>query len=155
MDSGGCFARQAVGRCGLRDCLERQRAELHRAAFKVCNQPMRVAFLLLIAALTGLQAQTFPSPNTTPPTVVHKSDPEYTQEASGAQLQGTVVLAAIIRVDGIPSEIKVVKGLGKGLDEKAIECLQKWRFKPGTRGGEPIPVKATVEIDFRLPPPRA
>jgi len=116
---------------------------------------MRVAFLLLIAAVTGLQAQTFPSPNTTRPTVVQKSAPEYTQEASEARLQGTVFLATIIGIDGIPSEIKVVKGLGKGLDEKAVECLQKWRFKPGTRDGEPIPVKATVEINFRLPPPRA
>jgi len=46
----------------------------------------------------------------------------------------------------------VVKGLGKGLDEKAVECVQKWHFKPATHNSEPVSVKATVEINFRLPP---
>ena len=85
--------------------------------------------------------------------MIQKSDPEYTREAIEAQLQGTVLLATVIATDGIPSEIRVVKGLGKGLDEKAVECLQKWRFKPGTRDGEPIPVKVSVEINFRVPRP--
>jgi periplasmic protein TonB len=49
------------------------------------------------------------------------------------------------------TEIKVTRGLGKGLDEKAVECLRKWRFSPATRHGEPVPAKATVEIVFRLP----
>jgi outer membrane biosynthesis protein TonB len=65
------------------------------------------------------------------------------------------LLATIIGIDGVPSETKAVKGLGKGLDEKAVEYLQKWHCKPGTRDGEPIPVKARVEINFRLPPPGA
>jgi protein TonB len=65
------------------------------------------------------------------------ADPEYTPEALAAKLRGTV---------------KVARGLGNGLDEKAVECLQKWRFKPGMRNGEPVPVKATIEVNFRLPP---
>jgi outer membrane biosynthesis protein TonB len=48
-------------------------------------------------------------------------------------------------------DIKVVQGLGLGLNEKAVESLQKWRFRPATRGGEPIAVRATIEIGFRLP----
>lgn len=112
---------------------------------------MRLAFLLLTAAVAILQPQTFPSPNTSPPKVVGKVDPEYTKEARDSKLQGTVILATVIRTDGTPSEIKVVRGLGQGLDEKAAECLQKWRFKPGTRDGEQVAVKATVEITFRLP----
>jgi periplasmic protein TonB len=116
---------------------------------------MKLPFLLPVVALFGLQAQTFPSPNTTRPTVVHKADPEYTTEATEAKIQGAVTLTATIGADGIPAEIKIVKGLGKGLDEKAVECLQKWRFKPATTNGEPIASKVTVEINFRLlPPPR-
>jgi protein TonB len=52
----------------------------------------------------------------------------------------------------MPSEIKVVRGLGSGLDEKAVECLQQWRFTPAMRNGEPVPEKASVEINFRIAP---
>ena len=111
---------------------------------------MKLALLLLVAAVATLQPQTFPSPNTTRPAVTHRVEPEYTKEASDAKLQGTVILATVVGIDGLPSEIKVVKGIGKGLDEKAVECLRKWHFKPATRDGEPVRVNATVEINFRL-----
>jgi protein TonB len=111
---------------------------------------MKLAFLLLIATVAALQPQTFPSPNTTRPAVTHRVEPEYSKEARDAKLEGTVILATVVGIDGLPSEIKVLKVLGKGLDEKAVECLQKWRFKPGTRDGEPVAVKVTVEMDFRL-----
>ena len=115
---------------------------------------MKLPFLFLIAAAVALQAQTFPSPNTTHPTVIHKVDPEYTPEATQAKLQGAVTLTTTIAADGIPTEIKIVRGLGMGLDEKAVECLRKWRFKPATTNGEPIASKATVEINFRLLAPQ-
>jgi TonB family protein len=111
---------------------------------------MKLAFLLLVGAVAALQPQTFPSGNVTQPAVTHKVEPEYTKEATEAKLAGVVILATVVGIDGLPSEIKVVRGLGKGLDEKAVECLQQWRFKPGTRDGEPVSVKATVEINFRL-----
>jgi TonB family protein len=57
----------------------------------------------------------------------------------------------VVGIDGLPFDISVVKGLGKGLDEKAIECLRKWRFQPGTRDAAPIPVRVTVAVNFRLP----
>ena len=88
----------------------------------------------------------------TPPQVIHKADPEYTPEALEATLMGSVTLTAVIDAAGNPTEIKVIRSLGKGLDEKAVECLKKWRFKPGTHNSEPVSVKATVEINFRLPP---
>jgi TonB family protein len=118
---------------------------------------MRLAFLLLVAAVVMLQpqTQTAPSPNAAGraagPTVVRKVDPEYTKEAIEAKLEGTVLLATTVGTDGLLSDIRVVKGLGKGLDEKAVECLRKWSFKAGTRDGEPIPVTATVAVNFRLP----
>ena len=111
---------------------------------------MKLALLLLVAAMGTLQPQTFPSSNITNPAVTYHVEPEYTMEATEAELEGVVILATVVGIDGLASEIKVVRGLGKGLDEKAVECLQKWRFKPGTRDGEPVPVKVSVEINFRL-----
>jgi protein TonB len=105
--------------------------------------------LLLLAAVTLLPQEIS---HFTGPQVIYKADPEYTPEALEAKLAGTVILSLVIDAEGNPTEIKLTKGLGKGLDEKAVECLQKWRFTPGTRFGEPVPVKATVEINFRLPP---
>ena len=62
-----------------------------------------------------------------------------------------MTLSAVIAADGAVTEIKVIRGLGHGLDEKAVECLRKWTFTPATRHGEPVPAKTTVEINFRLP----
>jgi TonB family protein len=112
---------------------------------------MRLASLLLVAAVATLRPQTADAARVTPPGVIQKADPEYTKEAIEAKLEGFVVLAATIGIDGTAAEIRVVRGLGQGLDEKAVECLQKWRFEPGTRDGEPVPVKATIEIRFHLP----
>jgi TonB family protein len=105
--------------------------------------------LLFLAALTLLPQEI---PHNSPPAVIHKADPEYTPQALEARLVGAVMLSVVVDTEGNATEIKVVRGLGNGLDEKAVECLQKWRFTPGTRFGEPVPVKATVEINFRLPP---
>lgn len=77
--------------------------------------------------------------------------PEYTREAREAKLEGAVILSAVIGADGVPASIAVVRGLGMGLDEKAVECLGKWCFQPATRDGKPVPMEVRFEIDFRLP----
>jgi TonB family protein len=84
--------------------------------------------------------------------LIHKADPEYTKEALDAKVQGVVVLSFVVAIDGMPAEIKVVRGLGSGLDEKAVECLQQWRFTPATRNGELVPEKVTLEMIFRIAP---
>jgi TonB family protein len=109
---------------------------------------MRLAILLVIAVVS-LRSQEIS--HNTQPRLIHKVDPQYTKEALDAKLQGTVALDAVIGIDGIPSDIKVVRALGMGLEEKAIECLRQWRFSPGSSHGEPIPVKVRVEINFRIP----
>jgi protein TonB len=112
---------------------------------------MKLAALILIATAGSLRPQEIS--HTTAPRVIHTVQPEYTKEALDAKLQGTVLLTALIGVDGLPSDIKMTRGLGKGLDEKAVECVERWRFSPGTNHGEPIPMKVQVEINFRLPQP--
>jgi TonB family protein len=65
-------------------------------------------------------------------------------------LQGTVVLSLVVSDQGRPQNLKVVRSLGLGLDERAIEAVEQWRFKPGMKDGEPVPVMATIEVNFRL-----
>jgi len=84
------------------------------------------------------------------PSVIYKMDPEYSEEARKAKYSGTVLLQLIVDVDGRAKNIKVMKGVGLGLDEKAIEAVQKWKFLPGKKNGTPVPVYATVEVNFRL-----
>jgi TonB family protein len=61
------------------------------------------------------------------------------------------VLEVMIRKDGSASPLKVVRGLGYGLDESAVETVKKkWRFKPGMKDGKPVEVKADIEIQFSL-----
>jgi TonB family protein len=84
------------------------------------------------------------------PAVIFKVDPEYSEEARKAKYSGTVMLAVIVDVQGHARDIHVVKSLGMGLDEKAIEAVEKWKFKPGMKGGEPVNVRATIEVNFRL-----
>jgi TonB family protein len=87
---------------------------------------------------------------TMPPKVLQKTEPEYTEEARVAKYQGTVVLAVEIAATGSAQNIRIVKGLGLGLDENAVATVQQWRFQPATKDGAPITVQATIEVNFRL-----
>jgi periplasmic protein TonB len=84
------------------------------------------------------------------PIPIFQPEPEYSEEARKAKWQGTVMLSLVVDETGKAVGIKVTKSLGLGLDEKAIEAVQKWRFKPGTKDGKPVPVIASVEVNFRL-----
>jgi TonB family protein len=85
-----------------------------------------------------------------PPRVLSKMDPEYTKEAKDAQIEGTVLLSTTIGSDGVPRDVEVVRSLYPGLNEKAIAAVQQWKFQPGTKDGQAVAVKATIEVNFRL-----
>lgn len=85
------------------------------------------------------------------PSCVYCPDPKYSEEARKAKYQGTVVLQAVITPDGRAINIEVVKGPGLGLEEKAVEAVKLWRFKPAAGpGGKPVPVIVPIEVTFRL-----
>lgn len=84
------------------------------------------------------------------PTLSNSSQPQYSELARIAQIQGTVRISLEIGTDGVPRNVQVVSGLGLGLDEEAIKAVQQWSFKPGTKDGQPVPVAANVEVNFRL-----
>jgi periplasmic protein TonB len=85
-----------------------------------------------------------------PPTLLYKVEPEYSEEARRAKYQGTVVLYVEVSPDGKAHNLRVVRSLGLGLDEKAMEAVNKWKFKPGLKDGKPVTVAATIEVNFRL-----
>lgn len=84
------------------------------------------------------------------PVPIYKPEPEYSEEARKAKFQGTVMLFIVVDEKGNPRDLKVVRPLGLGLDQKAIEAVQKWKFRPGMKDGKPVPVQATIEVNFRL-----
>jgi TonB family protein len=85
-----------------------------------------------------------------PPTVMSRVEPQYTQEARLAHLQGTVVLQAVIKTDGTVDVIRVVRGLPYGLTDSAADALKQWKFRPGTKGGQNVDVALNIEINFNL-----
>ena len=85
-----------------------------------------------------------------PPVLISKVEPQYTEEARKAKLQGAVVLWVEVTPDGRATNIKVQRSLGMGLDEKAIEAVKQWRFRPGMKDGKPVTMAATLEVSFRL-----
>ena len=86
----------------------------------------------------------------TAPVVLYKKEPEYSEEARKAKYQGTVVLYIEVDPSGRAVNPKVVRSLGLGLDEKALEAVRQWKFKPGYKDGRPVTVAATIEVNFRL-----
>lgn len=131
---------------------------------------MRFGWHITILALTMLlcaSAQTTPpesvetgkvspypplkvSGSVTPPRVIYSPDPEYSGKAQKARYQGTCVLWLIVGTDGRPRDIRVARSIGMGLDEKAIEAVRNWRFKPARKDGQPVSVQINVEVEFRL-----
>ncbi len=86
----------------------------------------------------------------TAPVVLFKPEPEYSEDARKAKYQGTVLLYIQVDPSGKAINVKVLKSLGLGLDEKAMEAVKKWKFKPGTLNGKAVTVEASVEVNFRL-----
>ena len=95
-------------------------------------------------------SETLRLPVSQPPAATRKPDPEYTQEARKAGVEGTALLYVEVGTDGRAHRIRVLKGLGYGLDRKAIDAMRRWRFLPGTKNGVPVATPATVGLEFRL-----
>ncbi|MGD1105789.1 MAG: energy transducer TonB [Terracidiphilus sp.] len=85
------------------------------------------------------------------PQVKHRVTAQYTDEAKRANYQGVCLIGLIVNAQGDPVNVHVVRPLGMGLDEKAIEAIKQYKFKPAMKDGKtPVPVMVTIEVDFRL-----
>lgn len=93
-----------------------------------------------------------PGSGVTAPQLLSQVKPQYTTDAMRAKIQGKVWLEVVVMPDGRPGDIRVVRSLDRtfGLDEEAIKAMRQWRFRPGMRQGERVPVAVVVEMEFTL-----
>ena len=86
------------------------------------------------------------------PVLTNKVEAEFSDEARRAKYEGTVVISLIVDANGNPQQVRVVRTLGMGLDEKAVEAVKQYRFKPAMdmKTHKPVPVPISVEVRFRL-----
>jgi TonB family protein len=86
----------------------------------------------------------------TEPVLLSRKDPEYSEEARKAKLQGTVELSIVVNAAGQVTSVRVLRSIGLGLDDRAIEAVRQWKFRAGTVDGKPVATRAVVEVNFRL-----
>jgi periplasmic protein TonB len=84
------------------------------------------------------------------PTVVHSVEPEFTPEARQANFQGNVAIQLIVDAQGNPQDIRVIRRLGMGLEEKAIEAVRQYKFRPAMYQGHAVAVQIVIDVDFHL-----
>jgi TonB family protein len=84
------------------------------------------------------------------PKLIHYVEPEFSAKSKEAFVEGTVKISVVVTPEGVPSNYRVLSGLNAAEDRTAVEALKQWRFQPGTKSGQPVNVRVTVEIDFHL-----
>ena len=84
------------------------------------------------------------------PVLLYRVDPEYSDEARKAKLQGVVLVRAVIDAGGQLRNVAVAQSLGMGLDECALAAVRKWKFRAGTRNGRPVAIPTLIQLTFRL-----
>ena len=85
-----------------------------------------------------------------PPIATYTPDPEFSEEARKAKFSGNVMVSLIVGVDGKPRNVHVLRGVGMGLDQKAVEAVQQYKFKPALKDGKPVPVYVNIEVNFQI-----
>jgi|SRR5476649_244617 len=83
-----------------------------------------------------------------PPVLIHHVDPQFSEQARRARFSGQVQVYLWVDTEGIPSHLRVVRGVGMGLDEEAIKAIRQYRFKPATLNGEPVTVDLYITVTF-------
>jgi len=84
------------------------------------------------------------------PVPIYEVEPEFSEEARKAKFMGTVTVSLIVDVHGLPQNVHLARGVGMGLDEKAIEAVKQYRFTPAKLAGKPVPVEVNVEVNFQI-----
>jgi periplasmic protein TonB len=84
------------------------------------------------------------------PQLIYAPDPEFSDEARRAKYQGVCVVSLVVDAQGNPQRVQVVRHLGMGLDEKALEAVRQYKFKPAMLQGKPVPVEVNIEVNFRI-----
>ena len=91
-----------------------------------------------------------PGGDVKPPKLLHYVEPEFSPKSKEAFVEGTVKISTIVTADGVATAFHVISGLNAEEDRTAVEALKQWKFQPGTKRGQPVKVRVTVEIAFHL-----
>jgi periplasmic protein TonB len=91
-----------------------------------------------------------PGSGITAPTILREVKPDYTEEGRRRNVEGDVVVEIIVKSDGTVGNVKLLQGLGAGLDQRAIDAVRQWRFSPARRLGTPVDVVVEVAVEFKL-----
>jgi periplasmic protein TonB len=91
-----------------------------------------------------------PGSGITAPSILREVKPDYTDEGRRRNIEGDVVLEIVVRSDGTVGNVKLLQGLGAGLDQRATEAVRQWRFSPARRYGTPVDVIVEVAMEFKL-----
>ncbi len=145
----------------IRSQLQHLRRHMRALQFSLVGSALRrrvglPVLLLWIAVLSSLfpaalsAADKVPLPPPLYAEVTTRVEPEYTPQARAAGLQGSVILYLIVSPEGELEQAEVIQSLGLGLDERAIEAVKQWRFKPATKNGKPVSVEQMAEVIFHL-----
>ena len=84
------------------------------------------------------------------PVLLLQVEPEFSEEARKAKFSGNVEVYLIVDEQGNPTHVKVARGVGMGLDEKAVEAVEQYKFKPALQNGKPVKVDLYVDVEFRI-----
>ena len=91
-----------------------------------------------------------PGSGITPPSILREVKPDYTEDGRRRSIEGDVVMEIVVRRDGSVGDVRVLQGLGAGLDQRAVDAVRQWRFNPARRLGAPVDVVVEVAVEFKL-----
>jgi TonB family protein len=111
---------------------------------------MRRSCALFALAVTLMIAQDASDPNVTPPRLSNKKrvEPQCTEKAIRGHISGLVKLRAVVGIDGHVRDVEVVRSLGYGLDENAVDAVRRWEFQPALKDGTPVEATVPIECQF-------
>ena len=84
------------------------------------------------------------------PILIYQVDPEFSEEARKAKVSGNVLVNLWVDEKGNPTHVRVIRGIGLGLDEKAVEAVKQYRFKPAMENGKPVMVEMNIDVTFQI-----
>ena len=90
------------------------------------------------------------TPGVSPPQLFYAPDPVFTEEARREKFEGTCVVSLVVDEQGNATRVQISTPVGHGLDEKALEAVKRYRFKPATLQGKPVPVRVNIEVNFKI-----
>ncbi|MGA3081635.1 MAG: energy transducer TonB [Terracidiphilus sp.] len=125
-------------------------ADMRPAVTRIMARDTRGGGFSQFSGWNGGPAHPFSKEYDKPPIPSYSPAAEFSDEARRKKIQGTVIVSALVNEEGLATDLRVEKSLGYGLDEKALQCIRKYRFQPAVKDGVPVAARIAVEVNFHL-----